>query len=291
MVKAEIPERGVFYRLWAGPLADTAAAKRLCGQLKGRGRDCFVRREKWTGGGKATGGERSPETAPSAVHAPGAAVAAAASGAQVQLHSSRSRDAALAAWNLLSSEEKDLLGSLEHRVVKAEIPERGVFYRLWAGPLADTAAAKRLCGQLKSRGRDCLVRREKWTGGGEATGGERSPGSAPSAPRAPGAAVAGAASGVQVQLYSSRSRDAALAAWSRLSFEEKDLLGSLGHRVVKAEIPERGVFYRLWAGPLADTAAARRLCGQLKSRGRDCLVRAGKWPAGATGATPANGAE
>ena len=76
------------------------------------------------------------------------------------------------------------------------------------------------------------------------------------------------ASGAKVQLFSARSRERALAAWTRLSSKEKDLLGSLAHRVVQVEIPKRGVFYRLRAGPLADKAAAKRLCSQLKSRGR-----------------------
>ncbi len=204
--------------------------------------------------------------------APEGAAAASPSGAQVQLFSARSRKAALAAWSRLSLEEKELLGGLSSRVVKAEVPERGVFYRLRAGPLADRAAAKRLCGLLKGRGRDCFVPAGKWTGG---TGdGVRE------TARAAGKEPAGAAaspSGGQVQLFSARSRKAALAAWSRLSLEEKELLGGLSSRVVKAEVPERGVFYRLRAGPLADRAAAKRLCGLLKGRGRDCFVPAGKW--------------
>ena len=89
-----------------------------------------------------------------------------------------------------------------------------------------------------------------------------------------------ATAGAKVQLYSARSRDRALAAWTLLSSKEKDLLGSLAHRVVKAEIPKRGVFYRLRAGPLANKAAARRLCGLLKGRGRDCFVPAGTWTLG-----------
>ena len=52
--------------------------------------------------------------------------------------------------------------------------------------------------------------------------------------------------GAKVQLYSGRSRAGALAAWSKLSAAEKELLGSLTHRVVKAEVPKKGVFYRLW---------------------------------------------
>ena len=201
----------------------------------------------------------------------GGAVAT-ASGAQVQLFAGRSRAAALTAWRRFSTEEKELLGSLTAKVVKAEVPKKGVFYRLRAGPLEDKAAAKRLCGLLKGRGRDCFVLAAKWTGAGR-------PGNAAAtakeAPREAGAGK-GAASGVQVQLFSGRSRAAALAAWSRFSAEEKELLGSLTPQVVEAEVPKKGVFYRLRAGPFADKAAAKRLCGLLKGRGRDCFVPAGR---------------
>ena len=304
VVKVEFPKRGVFYRLRAGPLADKAAARRLCGQLKRRGRDCLVLAGKWSSGGSRSGmatksvdppSRGDHETARSqprvvATEAGGTAAA----GAKVQLYSARSRDRALAAWTRLSSEEKDLLGSLAHRVVKAEIPKRGVFYRLRAGPLANRAAARRLCGLLKGRGRDCFVPAGTWASSDGAGGGDPSGIATKGAdtgadntqevarPR-PQAVTAGvpeangtAAAGARVQLYSARSRARALAAWGRLSSEEKDLLGSLTHRVVEAEIPNRGVFYRLRVGPLVDKAAARRLCGLLKGRGRDCFVPAEK---------------
>ena len=304
VVKVEFPKRGVFYRLRAGPLADKAAAKRLCSQLKRRGRDCLVLAGKWSSGDGRTGmvtkstgppsrGDHETVSSQPRVVATEAGGTAAA-GAKVQLYSARSHDRAVAAWNRLSSEEKDLLGSLAHLVVKAEIPKRGVFYRLRAGPLANTAAARRLCGLLKGRGRDCFVPAGTWTSGDGAGGGHPS-GIATKDANAgsdntqetglpqPQAVTAGvpeangtAASGARVQLYSARSRARALAAWGRLSSEEKDLLGSLTHRVVKAEIPDRGVFYRLRVGPLVDKAAARRLCGLLKGRGRDCFVPAEK---------------
>ena len=273
VVKAEVPKKGVFYRLRAGPLPNKAAAKRLCGLLKGRGRDCFVPAEKWTGGT----GDGVRETARAAGNEP-ARAAASPSGGQVQLFSARSRKAALAAWSRLSLEEKELLGGLSSRVVRAEVPKKGVFYRLRAGPLPNKAAARRLCGLLKGRGRDCFVPAGKWNGG---TGGGvqetvRPAGKEP-------ARAAASASGGQVQLFSARSRSAAVAAWIRLTLEEKELLGGLSPRVVKAEVPKKGVFYRLRAGPLADRAAARRLCKLLKGRGRDCYVPAGKWTGGTGG--------
>ena len=43
--------------------------------------------------------------------------------------------------------------------------------------------------------------------------------------------------------------------------------------MTKAELgPARGVFYRLRAGPLADEAAARRLCARLSKRKVGCLI-------------------
>ena len=303
VVKVEIPKRGVFYRLRAGPLADKAAAKRLCSQLKRRGRDCLVLAGKWSSGGSRTGTATKSADPPSpgdheTVRSQPRVVATEAGGtvagrAKVQLYSARSRDRALAAWTRLSSEEEDLLGSLAHRVVKAEIPNRGVFYRLRAGPLASRAAARRLCGLLKGRGRDCFVPAGTWASGDGAGGGDPSVIATKGADAGsdytqevarpqPQAVTAGvpeangtAAAGARVQLYSARSRDRALAAWGRLSSEEKDLLGSLTHRVVKAEIPNRGVFYRLRVGPLVDKAAARRLCGLLKGP-RPGLLRPGR---------------
>ena len=300
VVKAQIPKRGLFYRLRAGPLADKAAAKRMCGLLKGRGRDCFVLAGKWTRGDGTRGAEKSPDAPPGRPHETARSQpvteepsretpeAATVSGAKVQLFSARSRDRALAAWGRLASEEKELLGSLSHRVVKAQIPKRGLFYRLWAGPLADKAAAKRMCSLLKGRGRDCFVLAGKWAGGGGAGAAEKSPDAPPGRPHetarsrpvteepARETPEAATVSGAKVQLYSARSRDRALAAWGRLASEEKEMLGSLTHGVLKAQIPNRGVFYRLWAGPLADKTAAKRLCGVLKGRGRDCFVLAGR---------------
>ena len=304
VVKAEAPKSGAFYRLWAGPLADKAAAKRLCGGLKGRGRDCFVLAGNGTGGDGAGGAEKSPDAPPGRPHETARSQpvtevpsretpeAATVSGAKVQLYSARSRGQTLAAWGRLSSEEKELLGSLSHRVVKAQIPKRGLFYRLWAGPLADKTAAKRLCALLKGRGRDCFVLAGKWAGGGGAGAAEKSPDAPPGRPHETARSQpvteepsretpeAATVSGAKVQLFSARSRDRALAAWGRLASEEKELLGSLSHRVVKAQIPKRGLFYRLWAGPLADKAAAKRMCSLLKGRGRDCFVLAGKWAGG-----------
>lgn len=201
---------------------------------------------------KGSDGPATPEPATAATTGPPAAEAPTGSGAHVQLYAARSEAEALAVWGRLTNQEKELLGSLTHRIVKADLPEKGVYYRLRVGPLEDRAAAKRLCGQLNGRGRDCFV-----------AAGER-----------PAAGSAAADAGILVQLHASRSRKRALAAWRRLSNAEQDLLDALAPRVVMAQSPEKGVFYRLFTGPFSDMTAARSLCVALKDRGRGCFVRA-----------------
>ena len=208
-------------------------------------------------GSVATSGSETPSV-PAATA--GSAVASAATGAQVQVYAARTEAGVLAAWGRLSAAEKDLLGSLNPDVVKNRIPGKGVFYRLRAGPLANKAAAKRLCRLLKGRGRECFVPLENWAGSGGAGAVEVAAGK-----KASGA-------GVLVQLHAANSRAAALAAWKRLSRGETDLLGSLAPRVVKVQIPKQ-VFYRLFAGPFPDVTEAGRVCGTLKGRGRECFVR------------------
>jgi hypothetical protein len=75
-----------------------------------------------------------------------------------------------------------------------------------------------------------------------------------------------------VQLASTRSEEAALAEWKRISGKHADVLGGLTPAVSQAEIPERGTVFRLRAGPIADRAAADTLCATLSSRNVGCIV-------------------
>lgn len=76
-----------------------------------------------------------------------------------------------------------------------------------------------------------------------------------------------------VQLAAARSRAGAEGEWNRLRAKNLDLLGDLRLTVTKADLgPEKGIFYRLRAGPLADEPSARRLCSRLSSRQVGCLI-------------------
>lgn len=76
-----------------------------------------------------------------------------------------------------------------------------------------------------------------------------------------------------VQIAAFRSRAKADAAWTRLAKAHRDLLGKLTPLVRRADLgAEKGVYFRLRAGPLASAAEARALCAKLKARKLDCLV-------------------
>lgn len=80
----------------------------------------------------------------------------------------------------------------------------------------------------------------------------------PSAP-----SVLGAAPGiVAVHLASFRSEQAAEQGWALLRQQFPSLMG-LQPKVLRVEIPDRGVYYRLNAGPLASREVAQDLCKTL----------------------------
>lgn len=83
-----------------------------------------------------------------------------------------------------------------------------------------------------------------------------------------------AASGAyQIQIAAVRQEDLAKREWARLQRVHPDLLGDLNLVVVRADLgAEKGVFYRLRAGPLASEAAARKRCADLAKVKVGCLV-------------------
>ncbi len=78
--------------------------------------------------------------------------------------------------------------------------------------------------------------------------------------------------GFVVQLISIRSRDRTRPAWTKLQKAHPALLGNRELTIQKADLGDRGVYYRVRAGFFAERASARDLCNALKTRGQDCLV-------------------
>jgi hypothetical protein len=79
------------------------------------------------------------------------------------------------------------------------------------------------------------------------------------------------AEGVQVRLGSLRTPEAAREEWQRLKRTNGDLLGDLKANAVSVDLGEKGVYYRIMAGPL-DEAAAEKLCNEMKGRSHGCIV-------------------
>lgn len=98
----------------------------------------------------------TPAPAPASSPPPAPAVKAATGGYKVQLASLRSEDGAREAWQALKKAHTDLLGDLDLTVARADLGDKGVWYRAQASGLADGAAAAKLCAELKARKVSCL---------------------------------------------------------------------------------------------------------------------------------------
>jgi cell division septation protein DedD len=79
-------------------------------------------------------------------------------------------------------------------------------------------------------------------------------------------------SGYRLQLAAVHSEAAAQQAWTRIKGEQKDLLGAIGGAWPRADLGERGIFYRVQAGPIDDAVKARRMCDELKRRRVACII-------------------
>jgi len=92
------------------------------------------------------------------------------------------------------------------------------------------------------------------------------------APREPPHPAAGKAGGIRLQLGSLRTEDAARQEWERIKHKNADLLGSLSASPIRADLGDKGIYYRIQTGPVADLAAAERICGELKLRSIGCII-------------------
>jgi cell division septation protein DedD len=77
------------------------------------------------------------------------------------------------------------------------------------------------------------------------------------------------AAGARIQLGSVRSEEAARQEWDRIKKANPDLLARMSATPVRADLGDKGVFYRLLTTPIAD---ADRVCGELKRRNIGCFI-------------------
>jgi hypothetical protein len=90
----------------------------------------------------------------------------------------------------------------------------------------------------------------------------------PAARPAPKSASSGG--GYRLQLSAVRSADAVPGEWARLKRRYPELAG-LTSATSKIDVPDKGTFYRVEAGPL-DEAAAKSTCTRLRGQGLGCIV-------------------
>ena len=93
---------------------------------------------------------------------------------------------------------------------------------------------------------------------------------APAATPAPAPTAGGS---FRIQLAAVRSQEAAQQEWEKMKTAHGPVLGRLSSQIVRVDLGgERGVFFRIQAGPYGDADAARRACTALKERNVSCLV-------------------
>jgi cell division protein FtsN len=90
---------------------------------------------------------------------------------------------------------------------------------------------------------------------------------------APRTATAGA-NPFFVQIAARRGQTDALAAFADLQQRYPSILSGLTPTIKRADLGDKGVWYRLWVGPLSSKSSADGVCDQLKSAGlKGCFVR------------------
>ena len=83
----------------------------------------------------------------------------------------------------------------------------------------------------------------------------------------------GGSGGYLVQVASQKNEADAQAAYRTLQGKYPAVLGSRSSFVKRADLGEKGVFYRAMIGPFASKDEATQFCGNLKTAGGQCLIQ------------------
>jgi cell division protein FtsN len=88
---------------------------------------------------------------------------------------------------------------------------------------------------------------------------------------APKTEVAASSGAYELQIGAYKSQDEADAAWKAYKFKHPSAAG-YSEDVHKADLGDKGIWYRLRIGPFSDKAAASNACDKLKADGGACLL-------------------
>ncbi|NDH62363.1 MAG: SPOR domain-containing protein [Alphaproteobacteria bacterium] len=83
--------------------------------------------------------------------------------------------------------------------------------------------------------------------------------------------MSGPTGGWRVQIAAVKSEDVAKSTWARLQSAHGDVLANLRMQAVRVDLGDKGVWYRVQAGPL-DEKQAQSVCSTLKGRRADCVT-------------------
>lgn len=181
-------------------------------------------------------------------------------------------------WSRLQGVYPDLLAGFPLSVTRADLKDRGTYYRIHAGPVGKRRAED-LCAALAARGDWCAVVRLPDTLAIQRPAAPMKPPPSPGAEvvahggTLPPARLAPSDTGsYRIHLTSIRDVTAAEAEWARLRRHYGGLLGGLGLTVERADLgAERGVYFRIEGGPLSGERA-RELCAVFAARDIWCRV-------------------
>jgi len=106
-------------------------------------------------------GGAAPEPAPTrmAANNPVQTAPSAGGGFLVQVSSQKNEADAQATYRALQSKYPTVLGSRSPVIKRADLGDKGVFYRALVGPFGTTEEAAQFCGNLKTAGGQCVVQR------------------------------------------------------------------------------------------------------------------------------------
>lgn len=76
------------------------------------------------------------------------------------------------------------------------------------------------------------------------------------------------------QLAALQSEAAVEQAWRRLASRAPQLFAAARLDIQRADLGQRGIYYRVRAGYFADRANASRFCERIRQMGQDCIVAA-----------------
>ena len=105
------------------------------------------------------GAQPAPADTRTRVASTNAAAPSAAGSYVVQVSSQRNEADAQASYRALQGKFPSVLGSRAPLIKRADLGDKGVYYRAMVGPFASSEEASQVCGSLKSAGGQCVVQK------------------------------------------------------------------------------------------------------------------------------------